>query len=391
MKTTSNFTVTSDRISPGSKPVPRVISHYQYMGNSKGTASGYLAVQLESRNIQAGGEITGVIHFHVKNPMRVESLGLKFSGKETCSWSVSSTSTSSDGSSTTTTSYFEGKSYIVKQLFPLFVFQDSQVAAGDYSFPFQLNTPETLPGSFHYEFNGDKADIKYSLSGYLASSSAKVEKSKAEVGVTRRMTESIVSLQESVSAQVSTLCCLRQGAVSLNVKISKSAYVAGEACNLIVEVDNSRSSLDVRGVHATVFRTVRLRSNEGVPLVMKVPVNEGTAHRRVPAKQVFSGHSAIHLSLAVQDSKGSVQNTNTVRGKNIECIYTVAVKAVMDGCCMCCGQTPQITREITVYPMQLPVLEMPQAPVGWNPTVMPLVQFKALPEQAGKPSAPPLA
>jgi hypothetical protein len=350
-----------------------------------------LAVQVESRNIQAGGEITGVIHFHVQSAIRAESVGLKFSGKETCSWEETSSSTNSDGSTTSSTTYYKGKSSIVKQLFPIFVFQDSQVAAGDYSFPFQINTPATLPGSFQYELATVNAHIKYVLSGYLASTTAKVNKAKAEVGVTRRMTEVIVSLQETVSAQVSTMCCLRKGVVSLGANISKSAYVPGEICNLTVELDNSKSLLDVLGFKATLYRTIRLRSNEGAPTIIKLAVNEGSAYKRIPVKQVLSGHSAIHMSLAVQDSKGSVQNANTVRGKNIECIYTVVVKAEMDGCCMCCGQTPEITREVTVYPMQLPVMEMPQAPVGWNPTIMPLAQFSTLIEEGCKPSAPPLA
>ena len=72
-------------------------------------------------------------------------------------------------------------------------------------------------------------------------------------------------------------------------------------------------------------------------------------------------------------------------------MYTVVVKVELDGFCMCCGQKPEITREVTVYPLQLAVGEVLQAPAGWNPTIMPLAQFGAAPEYGNQPSAPPLA
>ena len=74
--------------------------------------------------------------------------------------------------------------------------------------------------------------------------------------------------------------------------------------------------------------------------------------------------------MVVQDYGGSLQNATTLRGRVIECMYTVKVRAEMDNYCMCCGQAPTITREVTVYPVQLPVEEMAHAPVDWSPTVM---------------------
>lgn len=341
-----------------------------------GSESGYLAVQVETRNIQAGCDITGVVHFHLETPIRAESLGLKFSGKEYCYWEKRSSSTNSNGSTSTSTTSYVGKTLIVKQLFPIFVFQDSQVAAGYYSFPFQISTPPTLPSSFDYHFSSTKAHIKYLVSAYINSASDKVKKAKTEVGVSRPMTEVIVSLQGAVSAQISTGCCLRQGEVSLGVLINKSAYVPGEMCSLSVEVDNSHSLLDVTRLKGTLFRTLRLKATDG-ETVEKQTINEGYVAQRIAVGKAVSGPSAIHMALAVQDSKGSVQNATTLKGVNIECVYTVVVRAEMDGYCMCCGDAPEITREVTVYPMQLPAGEKLQAPLDWSPTVMPLAHFSA--------------
>lgn len=51
----------------------------------------------------------------------------------------------------------------------------------------------------------------------------------------------------------------------------------------------------------------------------------------------------------------------------------------------------EITREVTVYPMQLPAAEMPQALYGWNPTIMQFVQFSIASDHDGEQSTPLLA
>lgn len=54
------------------------------------------------------------------------------------------------------------------------------------------------------------------------------------------------------------------------------------------------------------------------------------------------------------------------------------VSVEVDGGCVCGGEEPEIRKKVEVYPLQfVPTPAMAQAPVGWNPTVMPLVRFAA--------------
>ena len=111
--------------------------------------------------------------------------------------------------------------------------------------------------------------------------------------------------------------------------------------------------------------------------------------QRVGKGDTATGSSALRLAMTVQDSRGSVQNTTSLRGRHIECMFTLTVKAEMDGNCMCCAHSPVISREVTIYPVQLLGAEIPQAPAGWNPTVMPMTQFTAALEYEYNPTAPP--
>jgi hypothetical protein len=171
-------------------------------------------------------------------------------------------------------------------------------------------------------------------------------------------------MQETVGAHVCTWCCFSKGEVRLSVYVNKSAYVPGELSYITVEVDNSRARLDVYGLEATLFRTIRLKENNGSTHVIKEEISNGFVGQLVPAGQVAAGPTALHLSLSI--SNDSI---------HIDCLYTLVVKATMDGICMCCGRAPAVTRAVTIYPVQLPEAALPQAPAGWNPLVMQLVQF----------------
>ena len=118
------------------------------------------------------GNITGVVHFRLYNSIETESLELKLSSEEHY-W---------EEMDKRTTRYVD-KSLSIEQLFPIFVFQNSQVATGDYSFPFLFVTPATLPVSFYYYIQPTLAHLTYWISAYINSASAKVKKAKTVVGL----------------------------------------------------------------------------------------------------------------------------------------------------------------------------------------------------------------
>jgi len=342
------------------------------MGSSE---SGNLVVQVDTRNIQAGNEITGVVHFQLRRQTRAESLVLKLAGTEYCYWEETTTKTDSDGAESTLTTEYEGNSSVVEQLYHLFLFQDSQVLQGQYSFPFRLSTAASLPGSFEFTSEATNAHIRYHLSAFLYNSRANIQCVQTSICLTKCMSEAIVGLQDSTSARICTWCCLGKGEVQLSVRVNKSAYVPGETAYVEVDVDNSRSRLDLHGIKASLSRTIRLRANNGATNICKGKISRGYSGQLVAAGQ---GSTTLHLSLSIPHD--STQNTTSLQGEHIECQYTLSVKAAMDGLCMWCGRAPSVSRQVTIYPVQLPTPMPPQAPANWNPLVMPLVQLLSAPE-----------
>lgn len=356
-----------------------------------GSESGYLALQVDSPTIQAGNDITGTIHFHVQTLTSAEFLILKLSGKEHAYWEER-THTTHGGHRRTHTHSYTGHSSVFKQEYPLFSFQNAQVAPGDYSFPFRLGTPVSLPGTFEYHGGLDSAMayIRYRLTAYVRPSNRHVRKAKLGISITSRLNQAIASSQDLVAAEISTWCCRKKGRVQFGVNINKTAYVPGEHAFVHVDVDNSQSMLDAKGVQATLYRMIRLRSNGMHRHLIKQVVNRGYTPTLVPAGQTATGTNGLQAALPVQDSSGTIQNTTTVRARHVECIYALDVQAEMDGNCMCCGQKPKVSREVTIYPLQQVAVELPTVPMGWSPAVMPVVQFAAPLEYQYEPSAPPM-
>ena len=356
------------------------------MGGSE-SAVGHLHVQLENPNIQAGQEVTGVVHLKLDSDITAESLSLKFTGKEYCYWTESRSESNSDGSSSTVTDVYTGKALVIKQHFPVFIFANSHVAAGQYSFPFSFITPPGLLGSFHVKHGDAKGHIKYHITAYIRSQSH-VKKSKAEVHIIHIVTQPITAISGQTFANISTWCCFSQGSVQVSAFVNKSGYVPGELAEIEAEINNSKSRLAVTDVRCTLFRTIRFRSDQGRPFVLKTTVNEVVSHQFVPPGNSLDGDLRVKLALLVKDAKEELQNATTVSGQKVECVYTICIRAVMDGSCMCCGQTPSVERELLIYPMQQANILPPPIPENWHPMVMPVAQLHY--EPGYQPSAPPL-
>lgn len=189
------------------------------------------------------------------------------------------------------------------------------------------------------------------------------------------MTGIIVGVESSVAAEMKS-CCFRKGVLRLSAQLNKNAYVPGERVEVQADVDNSQSLVAVHGVNAVLQRTIRIREDSlGLTRVFKDIINRGFSRLHTPAGATVSQHHALNLEVS------SSQNATSYSGRCIECLYQITISADVDGACMCGGQEPEVWKDVVVYPMQMvPAIAMAvlQAPEGWSPAVMPLVQFIAV-------------
>jgi hypothetical protein len=92
---------------------------------------------------------------------------------------------------------------------------------------------------------------------------------------------------------------------------------------------------------------------------------------RIPS--ALTKEKCIQMQLPIQTTAENIQPS--VKGQLIQCAYSINLYADMDGLMMCCGETPQIERFMTIYPSQLPCIQPSEVPPDWHPQVMKMVQM----------------
>lgn len=326
-----------------------------------GLSAGHLHIHLDTRNFQAGDQLFGTVHLKLYQGVQARALCLLFDGKEHTEWR-----TEGGGE-------HKGGNHFVRQKFPIFIFSQGYLPPGDYSFPFAFVLPASLPGSFHLYEETLEAYIRYTLDALVEGSSARIEWSEVVLHVSQLMTDPIYSLSGSASTRLVS-CCRDKGVVQIQIAFSKSAYVPGERAELIAEVNNSQSVMDVAGFKVRLIRKLRLRSHGGHVLLRQEEVCMWDLPLRVPRGDALLGEQSRHQVIDIPDIMGGIEHSTTVHSEYLECVYSILVHLSMAGMCSC-APTPEVQRPIVIYPRQLPPHLPPMMPQGWAPQVMPMAQF----------------
>ena len=356
------------------------------MGSSHSQVAyaGHFHLHLENRNVQAGEELPGIIHLKLNQTVQATALCLLFSGNEYCEWKQSRQEADAQGNITRVTRTYTGRSPVVHQKFPVYLCPNGILDAGDYSFPFVFQVPENIQGSFELDSGSSEASIKYTLTAMAEASSMQIEQSTILLNISQLMTDTIYSIADDVSTPI-TSCCRYKGYVQFKTYFAKNAYSVGEIAECIVEVNNGNCKLDVGGVRGVLSRTVRMRSNEGATHVNSTIISSTVVSQRVPSGQALLGEQSIRMRLPVFNEKANLQHTTSVKGKLIECVYSIVVSVWMKGSSMCRGLPPTLQRHLVVYPPQLPVIQPPMMPSDWAPQQMPAVQIEVSPDDEYSP------
>lgn len=365
------------------------------MGN--GEASGALHLDVETRNLQSGQVVQGMVYLVVTQPTPAHDLVIYFKGKEKTKWSIRRKERSLlTGRDEYVTYSYSGHQDIVKQRFVIFVFTASVLQPGQYSFPFSVQTPAGLPNTFSYKphYNAildpgpTVATIAYKLVAKVEGGEANVKKSSIHLNLTRPVTEVSAAVSGSTNARISTWCCLSKGSVKVSADFDKNMFVPGDTATISIDVNNEESQLAGTELHATLTRVVRLRDQNGRQHVITNSVNKVSLREAIaPGKGLMSSTKRT-LQLAIPRDE-TMESAGTVAGRLIECEYFLSGEVEMDGCCMCCGDTPRVSKAMVLYPAAMMKVALPPPPADWNPQAMARQDF-VVAYQGPAPSAPPM-
>ena len=362
-----------------------------------GESSGALHLDVENRNLLAGEEVQGMVYLVVTQPTPAQELVLYFKGKEKTTWSVRRKERNMlTGNSDYVTYTHTGHHDILKHRFVIYLFTANMLQPGQYSFPFSVRTPQGLSNTFsfkpHYNSIMDpgptKATISYKLVAKVEGGETNVKKAAISLNLTRPITEVAAAVSGTTNARISTWCCLAKGSVKVSADFDRNMFRPGDTAIVNIDVNNEESQLAGTALSATLTRVVRLRDNNGRQHVITSAVNKVALTEAIAPGKSPMASTKRTLQLAIPKDE-TMDSAGSVTGKLIECEYFLAGEVAMDGCCMCCGDTPRVSKAMTIYPAAMMKVALPPPPADWNPQAMARQDF-VVEYQGPTPSAPPM-
>jgi len=346
------------------------------MGNSE--SLGTIHIDLDSPNIQAGDSLSGTIHLLISKPASASLLSLELLGQESTQWY---TSTSRRGKKGREVIEHKDQTVLLSKKFTVYVFPQEGPQEGQYSFPFLLDLPEHLAGSFLFEppyfpFIQDgqtRGVIKYAVLARVEDQTgAYVVSGGAELHVVQRLNREIAAVEGETTAQLSTWYFYSQGTTKVKVEFNKDAYVPGETARVMVHVDNSESALEAVGIKVHLTRYITLRERNTAVFQDTTSINSSSLPYVLPA-----GHPPQQFVLELMiPTSADVEQMTSVASPLIECRYEMTAEVEMNGWFTSLGELPKVSKIMCIYP---PPIEKPRPPEveDWSPTVMPLVHLDA--------------
>ena len=306
------------------------------MGNLSDGSS--ISIQVDSKSVSVGNSLTGHVHCELHTAINTGTLNIELIGEEHCEWREKQ----SDGKQV----LHKGKKQIAQYSTLVCEVDGEEYAPGYHSFPFNFQVPANYAASFSMKQPPcTQADITYQVIALLQCDDLQVKSEPETVTITSRP-EVVKSIEERACATMLTWGCFSQGQTQLVVHIDKNAYQPGENIQILIEIDNSKSSLNVESVSMTVSRRIRLRSNRNSSMITSDTMDSRTFSRCVAAGQIAP---SMLLKMPVKHTFPGILKAPTVKCTHIECVYFLSISANMGGCCMCLGGHPEVVKEIVIY------------------------------------------
>lgn len=350
--------------------------------NNRYNHHGGIEIQLENLDCFGGQEISGIIHISITSPIAPSTVLLIFKGKETTYWRGRDRRNA-----------FEGLQNIINFQLPIYRW-DQDIQPGGYSLPFKFILPTNIPGTFYYrratDYDTAIAKISYKFHGKLISLRNELLKGRVSVNVRQASVSYNTNVSVCTNAKMRTWCCSSQGLCKINANFRQDSYCPSQIADIQVILDNSQSQLDVVGVLCELICWIRFKTGSSPSEKHLDPIEDySQSSFEFPpvffSKEVILSHyfsilvkagtpaseiAPIDTQLNLPSIIETLKNRHSTNGAYIECLYTVAVSADMDGTCMCCGDSPKIKNIMKIIPNQIYAPVVPVAPPNWNPYLL---------------------
>lgn len=238
-------------------------------------------------------------------------------------------------------------------------------SAGNYSYPFQFDVPEGIPGTYgHKQGEIITYDLSYINCQYFlyielntsGQGGHLIGRAASPITIMQRPRSPI---QQNVVGNISKTmrsCCVSKGNININCTLSKDAASFDEGVNITYSVDNSGGKQDITKLVVVLERNLLFRNNSGNQkekinnvLMSELPgcgagqmINDQMVN--IDLRQSKDPGTSDHLTAELGEFAGMTQQS--CNGNLFECSYTLSVIA-QTGSSL--SGSPKVVYPITIY------------------------------------------
>lgn len=351
------------------------------LGSSKNKDAriyGDIYLETDMPSYLPGAVITGMIHLNLVKDYPGNKVILKVKGFE---------STRFIDFEHTIPIEFKDRKIITRQSLEVYDFASPFIQKGQYSFPFSLELPKDLPGSFFQSVERVFGQIHYYLkASLLPSNQKKIPKLvfKRDLTIREPIKADMEPFSDFKTLTVSGFCGVGGGTILVKAYFGKKAYYPGETIKIFYEIDNSNNSISVKNVILTLRQQLILRTRHHYKknqYIIKTCVLPGVKKKMAlvgpnMTRVSLTLPSPQHIKNAIIFEKGSEAKKKELgvlnpscTGTLVESTYHLELKCVLS----------TLNRWVTVPKIAIPV-QIYQSdpindykvtpPVGWAPKLL---------------------
>jgi len=273
---------------------------------------------------------------------------------------------------------------------------------GQYSIPFSFLVPHNLPCSFYAKGQNFLAEISYTISAELSSHSTNFEKleCREKVKVKPSMTRPFgtYTKEDFVNLKV---CCRKKGGLGLAVSLEKDILAGGEKTKIVIDVDTTQSSMDVKSITCYLVQILSFKVKEKTftttirePIFTTGAVSKGMAGEKLSELTMPECNEGdieeTVLNVSDTNLAYKLYHTSFPKGKSVlttksNLIETKHYISVICNMNHACANSPEIKIPIEITSEEIRD-NFASAPQWWQPQVMEPVNIAISPDLDYAPS-----
>ena len=214
-----------------------------------------------------GELVEGTVHLNVTTPADIDSINLLAEGFERVKFTIRGNDHTPRPNGRTST---PGVDKICTAHRPVFIrtvnllTTKSTLQPGVFVFPFQFTLNNNLPGTCTVGCGDSQGSVRYTLHvqavvpGFFKANLEHLQ----DLRVIEPLRKKAVATQAHKEENVTFLCCIPKGSVSLSADLAKNVYYSGETVEVKLKVNNSESQVNLRGCSLELVQQVFMRSGK---------------------------------------------------------------------------------------------------------------------------------